>query len=83
MSVILRILLGLLIIVLGFHMVWKTTPYLDFIGRIDFAEDKFGPGGTHTFLKLVGLGIAFLGVFIATNIISDILNGFASIFIRG
>lgn len=67
----------------GFHVVWKTLVYQEWVGMIDFAEEKLGPGGTNTFLKLIGAGICFIGVAIATNLISDILTGFAGIFVRG
>ncbi|MFH1253776.1 MAG: hypothetical protein V1664_05645 [Candidatus Uhrbacteria bacterium] len=77
-----RIILGFVIIGVGFHMVWKTVFYQDWTGRIDFAEEKFGPGGTNTFLKLFGTFICFIGVATATNLISDILMWLTSFFIR-
>ncbi len=82
MSPIFRILIGLVVTIVGFLMVWKTYPLQGFIGRIDWAEDKLGPGGTNPFLKLLGIVVAFIGIFIMTNIISDILNVFTGIFIR-
>ena len=44
-----RIIIGLIIVLVGFHMVWKTEFYLDFLGRSEFAETKIGPGGTRLF----------------------------------
>lgn len=82
MPVILRIILGLIVMLIGMHVVFKTRLYLSWFGRVDFAEQKFGPGGTETFYKLLGVLISFIGIFIATNIISDILSGFAGIFVR-
>ncbi|MBI4598918.1 hypothetical protein HY734_01830 [Candidatus Uhrbacteria bacterium] len=82
MSPLARIPLGLLVIAVGVHMVWKTDFYLDFSGPIDFAEQKFGPGGTRTYLKLFGVGVCFIGMAIATNLIADILGGIAGIFVR-
>ncbi len=83
MNPILRVLLGLIVIVVGFCVVWKTDLIRSWFGEIAWAERKFGPGGTRTFYKLLGALICFIGIFIATNIISDILTGFASIFVRG
>jgi hypothetical protein len=83
MSFFWRIILGLVVMAVGFHMVWKTLAYQDWIGLIDFAEEKFGSGGTNTFLKLIGALICFIGVAIATNLISDILTSFAGLFVRG
>ena len=65
----------------GFHIVLKTVGYQEFVGRIPFAEQKFGAGGTNFFLKLIGVGVAIIGILIATNIISEILEGFANIFV--
>ncbi len=69
--------------IVGFFMVWKTEAIFSWTGQIDFAENKLGTGGTRLFLKLIGLGVVFLGIFIATNIISDILTTFVSVFTRG
>jgi hypothetical protein len=77
-----RILLGLVVIAVGFHMVWKTVVYQDWIGRIDFAEEKIGPGGTNTFLKMCGAAVCLIGIAITTNLISDILNSLVGVFIR-
>ncbi|HBK35198.1 MAG: hypothetical protein UU08_C0016G0004 [Candidatus Uhrbacteria bacterium GW2011_GWE2_40_58] len=77
-----RVLLGFFVMFVGFLFVWKNEKTFRLIGRIDFAERKFGYGGTRLFLKLVGVMIVFIGMFIMTNIISDILTSFASIFVR-
>ncbi len=80
MPVFLRILLGLAVAGIGFLFVWKTDKLRVWFGEIDWAEQHLGNGGTRLFYKLVGAGICFIGIFIATNIISDILNSFVSIF---
>ncbi len=81
MSVLLRVPLGLFVMCIGFLIVWKTETVYTWFGSIPFAEDKFGPGGSRFFYKLIGAGVVFIGIFIVTNIISDILEGFAGIFI--
>jgi len=78
---ILRVFFGLLVMALGFLLVWKTYILQDFLGQNAWAERKFGPGGTNTFYKLVGVLIAFLGILIATNIISETLNSIISFFV--
>lgn len=82
MNPIFRILLGLVIMAVGMLIVWKSEMVFGWVGRIPFAESKFGSGGTRTFLKLIGLLVVFIGIFTITNIISDILNSFAGIFVR-
>lgn len=77
-----RILLGLLIAGFGFLLVWKTVNFLDIVGRIDWAEEKLGPGGTTTFLKLLGIGFVFIGFIVVTNLHVGILSSFASLFVR-
>ncbi|MEK7665452.1 MAG: hypothetical protein AAB337_01060 [Patescibacteria group bacterium] len=69
-----RIILGLLITAVGFHMVWKTEAYLSFFGRSTFAEQHLGfEGGSRLFYKLIGVALCFLGVFIATNILQGMV----------
>lgn len=76
-----RIPLGLVIMVIGFLFVAKTQVLLNWFGPSSFAEEKMGPGGSWLYYKIVGIIIAFVGVFIATDIISDLLRGFAEIFV--
>ncbi len=82
MSPFIRILLGVAVMVVGFCFVRYSDKVLEWFGRVDFAEDKLGQGGTRLFYKLMGILIAFIGMFIATNIMSDILGGFAGLFSR-
>ena len=83
MSIFLRILLGFGVAVVGFLFVLKTDKLRAWFGEIDWAEQHLGNGGTRLFYKLVGAGICIIGIFIATNIMGDILTSFASIFARG
>lgn len=73
-----RIVLGIIVAAVGFMMIYKTTVFFGWSGRIAWAEQKLGPGGTRTFLKLFGLGLIFLGIFIMTGIINDIMSGLAT-----
>ncbi|TAK04022.1 hypothetical protein EPO34_02585 [Patescibacteria group bacterium] len=82
MSPIARIPLGLVVAFLGFLLVWKTEVVFTWTGTIDFAEQRIGVGQTRLFLKLIGLAVAFLGIFIATNIVSDMLTSLARVFVR-
>lgn len=79
MSPWLRIPLGLIVMAIGFWMVLKTETVLSWFGEVPFAEDKFGPGGSRFFYKLLGILVTFIGIFIATNIISDILESTARV----
>lgn len=82
MSDIFRILLGIGVMLVGLWMVIKTDLLMEWFGEVDWAEDKMGPGQSRFFYKLLGTGVCFLGILIMTNIISDVLGAFASIFVR-
>jgi hypothetical protein len=82
LSVFLRVPLGLAVAAVGFLIVWKSETVFGWVGAIDWAEQKLGVGQSRLFIKLLGVLVAVIGVLIATNIISDILTGFASIFVR-
>ncbi len=72
-----RIPLGLIVMIIGFLMVRKTEVVISWFGRVPFAEDKFGSGGTYFFYKLVGTGLVFIGAGIATNVVSTWLGDLA------
>ncbi|MEI6511399.1 MAG: hypothetical protein WCO25_05175 [Candidatus Uhrbacteria bacterium] len=83
MSVIPRILLGIAVMAVGTLMTFKSETMLEWFGENAWAEDKLGFGQSRLFYKILGTLVAFLGIFIMTNIISDILGGVASVFVRG
>lgn len=69
-----RIFLGLVAIVIGFVIVWKTEVFLNFFGRVEWAEKHLGyEGGSRLFYKLIGLLIIIIGVFAATNLLGGIV----------
>lgn len=82
MNVFFRILLGLVVMAGGFGIVLKTDLLRSWLGNVDWAEQHLGNGGTRLFYKLVGAGICFIGILIASNIITDIMVGIGSIFVR-
>lgn len=79
MSPFIRIPLGIFIMIIGFLMVKKTEVVLSWFGSVPFAEDKFGPGGSRFFYKLLGIAVTFIGIFVATNVISSILEDLAGL----
>ena len=82
LSVFLRVPLGIAIAAVGFVMVWKSEVLFGWVGTIDFAEQKLGVGQSRLFIKLIGVLVAVIGVFVASGIISDILGAIASVFVR-
>lgn len=69
-----RILIGIALITIGFFFVWKTRKFIEFFGSIDWADAKFGGGGTALIYKVVGLTFIFLGFIWATNLWSAFLE---------
>lgn len=78
----LRILLGLAVSGIGFLFVWKSEKLYQITGQIDWAERNLS-GGTRSFLKLFGMGIILIGFAIITNLITNVLEAFAGLFVRG
>jgi len=53
--------LGIIFIIVGFVIIWKSNWMYDNFGAIDFAESKLASwGGTKFFYKLIGLGVIIL-----------------------
>jgi hypothetical protein len=77
-----RILLGFAVMGAGLWMVLRTETLMEWFGEVEWAEEKLGPGQSRLFYKLVGTGVSFFGIAIVTNLIDEILRGFAGIFVR-
>ncbi len=75
----LRIPLGLAIMVIGYFLVAKSEKVFEMLGTNDFAEKYLGFGGTRLFYKLIGVLVVFAGIFVATNVASDILGSLAGV----
>ncbi len=82
MSPFVRIPIGLVVMVIGYFMVSKSEKVFEWFGENAFAEKYIGYGGTRFFYKLIGILVVFVGIFIATNVISDILGSVASVLTR-
>ena len=74
-----RFFIGLLIIAVGFSMVWKTTWYLDVFGRVPWAEQHLttsfgaGLGGSWMWYKLLGIVVIVAALLYMTGILQGIL----------
>jgi len=68
-----RIVLGMIGVILSILLVVYRVPVRNFIGQIQWAEDRFGSGGTFTLLLLVGI----FGFFFSLTYMT---NGFDAIF---
>lgn len=66
-------------IIAGVAFVLKTDWFIRSFGRVAWAEDKLGVGGTWAFYKLLGVGMMFLALLIMSG---DILSILDFIFVR-
>jgi hypothetical protein len=70
-----NIIVGLIIIVIGFLVVAKSEWLLNNFGHIGFFEQHLGmEGGSRLGYKLIGLLAVFIGILIATNLIGGFLG---------
>lgn len=69
-----RIIGGLLCVGIGFVIVWKTRKFIDAFGGIDWADRKFGGGGTALMYKMIGIIVILVGFLWLTNMWDAFLN---------
>jgi len=56
-----KYLVGIILIAVGFVIIWKSNWLMDNMGRIEWAEAHLGSdGGTRVFYKLIGVLIIIL-----------------------
>lgn len=76
-----RVLIGILITIGGFIIVWKSENILRTFGYVAWAEEHLGTeGGSRLFYKLIGIAFIFLGFFVISGIWYDLLNAFVGLF---
>jgi len=68
MSLIVRIIIGVVVAAIGFVFVWKTRKFMEIFGSIDWADQKLGGGGTLLVYKCIGLLMIFVGFMVATDL---------------
>ena len=70
-----RIIIGIILIVAGFLMTWKTSDLVGFTGQSTWAEAHLGTeGGTYLMYKLIGIGLIILGLLAVTGLYQGFLE---------
>ncbi|OGY87362.1 MAG: hypothetical protein A2458_04645 [Candidatus Kerfeldbacteria bacterium RIFOXYC2_FULL_38_9] len=59
-----KYVISLILIVVGFLFIWKTNAFIKAFGRVAWAEEKLGGGGTWTFYKILGVICILMGFMI-------------------
>ena len=73
-----KFIVGLIIVAIGFIIIWKTEWLLQNMGRIGWAEQHLGTeGGSRTMYKLIGILIIFVGFMYATDLTDNVLGWLA------
>lgn len=70
-----RILIGLIVCVVGFGIVWKTRTFVDIAGPLPWIERQVGFGGTIFIYKLVGVVVILIGFLVITNLFDLVIGG--------
>jgi hypothetical protein len=71
-----KYILGIIAIIVGFIIVWKSTWLVNNVGRIGWADEHLGAeGGSNLFYKLMGL-LLIIGTFmVLTGALPALLSG--------
>lgn len=79
-----RIIWGFIGIAIGYTFVVKTEWYLNFAGRVAWAEEHLGlEGGTRLFYKLLGIVIIFVSFTYLTGLDDTLFGGLVrAVFVR-
>lgn len=67
-----KYLFAIIIVLLGFMMIWKTDWFVRNIGTNSWAEQNMG---TSMFYKLIGLGLIVIAILGVTGVVGDIVVG--------
>ncbi|MFA6526317.1 MAG: hypothetical protein WCT26_02790 [Candidatus Buchananbacteria bacterium] len=73
-----HIIIGIIVVAVGFAVVWRPRYFLDFLGRQDWVEKIFSVNDQELAYKIIGMIIIFVGALIMTNLIYDLLGWFLS-----
>lgn len=68
-------ILGAVVAAGGVFVVMKTDHAFGIVGQVEWAERNLGPGGTRSFLKIVGVIICFIGFSIMTGLGKELFLG--------
>jgi hypothetical protein len=71
----LQIFVGIIGIVFGFVLIWKSNWIVENLGRVSWAEQHLGTeGGTRLLYKLIGLLIIFFSFMLMFGILGGIIT---------
>jgi len=78
-----KFIFGIIFIIVGFTMIWKTQGWFSFFGRVAWAEKHLGTeGGSRLFYKLIGILVIFFGLLLVTGLYNDFMSNTAGTLVR-
>ena len=79
-----KFILGIIGIVIGFLLIWKSDWIVNNFGRVDWAEIKLGAeGGTRLLWKLIGLAVIIIAMLYMFGFIEGVIGAIFSPLFRG
>lgn len=69
-----HIIIGAIVMTVGFFMVYRPRYFFDFLGRQAWVEKIFSVNDQELAYKIIGMIVIFIGVLIMTNLIYDLLG---------
>jgi len=78
-----RFWIGFFTFVPGIVLIIFSRKIFENFGRIAWAEDKLGPTGTLTLLRLIGVALILFGIFIWTGLFDLIFGGIFRTLFKG
>ena len=76
----LALIIGLIITVAGFAVVYRPRYFLDFLGRQAWVEKIFAVNDQELAYKIIGMIIIFIGILVMSNLFYDLLGWLLSPF---
>lgn len=77
-----NIFFGIVGIVFSFLLLIYRVPIKHFMGKIEWAEEKFGQGGTYTFMLIFSVALFFISLMIMTDTLGILIEPFSLFFSR-
>ncbi|MFO0702467.1 MAG: hypothetical protein U0514_01105 [Candidatus Andersenbacteria bacterium] len=69
------VLTGIILVVVGTVTVLVSRYIFENMSRVPWAEDKLGPGGTLTFIRLIGVAVILFGFMLWFGVFTYLFGG--------
>ncbi len=77
-----KIIISALLIGLAVLMLMKNKKFVDFFGKIGWAEKHLGGGGTYSMYKIISMLLIFFTLLYLTGMLDGFLQGTLGLFLQ-